>query len=473
MDQSRLPIWEQVKKYQPKSRVWLHFPGHGGGLGLPAGEAAAAFAEVARLDLTELPELDDLHNPTGAIAEAQELAADVWHADKTYFLVNGSSAGVLAMLLATCNPGELILAPRNAHGSFYHALILSGAAPRYLPVAEQNGLPLNVTPGAVEEAFARHPQAKAFFLTSPGYNGICAEVAKIAAIVRSHGALLLLDEAHGAHLGFSRSLPATSGHLADLRVQSWHKTLAALTPGAVLHQHGVRVDQHRLRAAMQLVQTSSPSYPLLLSLDAVRREMALGGEAVADEMAGKARQLRSAVARLLPVLTEADLAPAGFQLDTTRVTVLTGQAGVCSLAAARRLAQLGIDLELVQAGALLAVVGPGFHVKDVKRVVTALSGLTQQRAERNEALPPLPQADVVLTPREAFYCGSRYTALQDARGKIAAATVASYPPGMPLVAPGERITDDVITYIQEASRAGVCFRGLDGDGRIKICGTER
>jgi len=473
MDQSRLPIWEQVKKYQPKGRVWLHFPGHGGGFGLPAGEAAAAFAQVARLDLTELPELDDLHSPTGAIAEAEELAADVWHADKTYFLVNGSSAGVLAMVLAACGPGELILAPRNAHGSFYHALILSGAVPRYLPVAEQNGLTLNVTPKAVQEAFARYPQARALFLTSPGYNGICAQVAEIADIVRSYGALLLLDEAHGAHLGFSRSLPASAGHLADLRVQSWHKTLAALTPGAVLHQHGARINQHRLRSALQLVQTSSPSYPLLLSLDAVRREMALKGEAVADEMARKAAQLRFAIAKLLPLLTETELAPAGFRLDTTRVTVLTSEAGICSFTAARQLVKFGIDLELVQAGALLAVVGPGFQGKDVKRVVTALSSLTQQKPEKNKALPPLPQADVVLSPREAFYCLSRYVSLQDARGQIAAATVASYPPGMPLVAPGERITNDVITYIQEASRAGVCFRGLDGEGRIKICGAEK
>ncbi|MBT9168705.1 MAG: Arginine decarboxylase [Syntrophomonadaceae bacterium] len=473
MDQTRLPIWEQVKKYQQKDRVWLHFPGHGGGLGLPVGEATAAFAEVARLDLTELPELDDLHNPTGAIAEAQELAADVWHADNTYFLVNGSSAGVLAMVLATCSPGELILAPRNAHSSFYHALALSGAVPRYLTVAEQNGLPLNVTSKAVKEAFARYPQARAFFLTSPGYYGICADVAEIAAIVRSHGALLLLDEAHGAHLGFSRSLPDSAGHLADLRVQSWHKTLAALTPGAVLHQHGVGVDQHRLRSALQLVQTSSPSYPLLLSLDAVRREMALNGETVAGEMAKKASELRFAVAKLLPVLTETELAPTDFRLDTTRVTILTRQAGICSFTAARRLAQLGIDLELVHAGALLAVVGPGFQVKNVKRVVTALSSLRQQKPKKSRALPALPQADVVLSPREAFYCASRYVALQDARGQIAAATVASYPPGMPLVAPGERVTDDVVTYLQLARRAGVSFRGLDGEERIKICGAEK
>lgn len=472
MEQTRLPIWEQIKKYQPKDRVWLHFPGHGGGLGLPAGEAAAAFAGVARFDLTELPELDDLHNPTGAIAEAQELAAAVWHADKTYFLANGSSAGVLAMVLAACNPGELILAPRNAHGSFYHALILSGAVPRYLPVAEQNGLPFNVTPETVRAAFARHPQAKALFLTSPGYNGICAEVPEIAAIVRSYGALLLLDEAHGAHLGFSRRLPPSFGHLADLRVQSWHKTLAALTPGAVLHQHGVQVDQHRLRFALQLVQTSSPSYPLLLSLDAVRREMALRGEAVADEMAEKAGKLRAAVIKLLPLLTENELAPAGFRLDTTRLTILTGKAGVCSFAAARQLLEEGIDLELVQEGSLLAVVGPGFQVENVERVGTVLSGLTRQKFEMSRTIPSLPHPDVVLSPREAFYCAFGFATLQDARGKIAAATVASYPPGIALVAPGERITDEVIAYLQLASRAGVCFRGLDQEGRIKICDSK-
>lgn len=468
MDQSRLPIWEQVNKYQDKDRVRLHFPGHGGGPGLPAGVAGAAFAKVARLDLTELPKLDDLHNPTGAIAEAQALAAALFGADKTYFLVNGSSAGVLAMVLAACNPGDLILAPRNAHGSFYHALIFSGALPHYLPVAEQSGVLLNVAPEDVAKAFARHPQAKALFLTSPSYNGVCADVAEIAGIARRHGALLLLDEAHGAHLGFSRCLPATFGQLADLRVQSWHKTLAALTPGAVLHQHGLRVDSHRLRSALQWVQTSSPSYPLLLSLDAVRRQMALEGSSVAEEMAANAEELRAAIAGLLPLLTEADL-PAGFRLDITRLTVLTGQAGVCGFTAARQLAKQGIDVELAQARSLLAVVGPGFQTEKIERVALAFKGLVRQEAEKMSAMPPLPQVEVVLSPREAFYGASGYAAPEDALGKIAAETVAAYPPGLPLLAPGERITEEVIAYLQGAGAAGVCFRGLDREGRIRIC----
>lgn len=466
MDQSRLPLWEKVKTYQDSERAWLHVPGHGGGPGLPAD--MKMFASMARFDLTELPELDDLHAPGGAIAEAQRLAADVWRADSTYFLVNGSTAGVLAMVLACCAPGDTILAARNAHGSFYHALLLSGAVPRYLPVTHVCGVPLNVTVDAVRAAFAQNPNARALFLTSPGYHGACADIAEIAAIVHRHGALLLLDEAHGAHLGFSRKLPASQGHLADVRVQSWHKTLGALTPGAVLHQQGSLLDQGRLRAALQWVQTSSPSYPLLLSLDAVRRQMALDGVRITDRMAETAAELRRVISTHLPVLSEQDLTPYGLCLDKTRISMLTGKAGICGLSAAEMLTRQGIDTELSQPAAVLAVVGPGYQEQYTGRIERALAALLKSAPACAVPLPDVPEPDVVLPPREGYYRASQLLTPREAYGCIAADTVVSYPPGQPLLVPGERVTKNVVAYIEAACHAGVRFRGLDGDGRIRV-----
>ena len=470
MEQNCLPIWEAIQKNRVKKRAWLHVPGHGGGAGLPA-EPENVFTRYAQHDLTELPGLDDLFCPQGMISQAQGLAAELWHADETFFLVNGSSAGVLTMMLATCGPGDIVLAPRNAHGSFYHALNLCGAQPRYLPLAEHNGLPLNVTVDTVREGFANHPDARVLFLTSPSYYGVCADVAGIAAVVKEHGALLLLDEAHGAHLGFHAGFPSNFGILADLRVQSWHKTLGAITPGAVLHYHGERVDRMRLQFALQMTQTSSPSYPLLLSLDATRRQMALHGRQVMDGMLTRADALRQLLSREVPLLTEASIESYGFSLDTTRITMLTGEAGFCGQQAASLLAAAGIDIEFGQPEHLLAVVGPGFRHDDFAGLAQTVKAIFSQ-CSAPVRLPALPELEMDMVPRDAFFADVSYVEPSVAVGCVSAGLVVSYPPGVPLLAPGERITHDVAVYILNACATGICFRGLDDAGRIRIVKQE-
>jgi arginine/lysine/ornithine decarboxylase len=424
------------------------------------------------VDLTELPGLDDLHHPTDAIARAQALAAEVWQAQQTYFLVNGSSAGVLAMVLAACSPGDVILAPRNAHASFYHALLISGAVPRFMPVTEKDGVPYNVTVDSVREAFKQTPRVKALFVTSPSYNGICADMEEISALARHYGTLLLLDEAHGSHLGFCKSLPPTHGHLADLRVQSWHKTLGALTPGAVLHQHSSRVDTARIRTILQWVQTSSPSYPLLLSLDAVRREMALSGERLAGAMAENALALRCAVGKHVTLLSEDEVRECGFILDYTKITVLTGKDGINGISAAKSLSACGIDVEMAQPGHILAMVGPGYRCESTPNVARALGKIKKDGSKAASSLPPLPTPEVVVSPREAFYSTARQVLPTEAAGHLCAGMVTCFPPGMPVLAPGERVTEAVIQYIEAASHAGVTFRGLDKGGRLPICVDE-
>ena len=467
MKQTSAPLWEKLLQFQQKERIWLHVPAHGGGAGLPD-EVKAQFTAYAQFDVTELPGLDDLFNPTGVIAEAHALAAQLFGAKRSFFLAGGASAGVRAMVLATCDPGDIILVPRNAHASLYHALVFSGATPYYLPIAEKNGVPLNVTAAAVERAFQRHPNAKALFLTSPSYFGVTADIEAIAAIVRQHQAYLLVDEAHGAHFDFSSALPVSAAKFCDLRVQSWHKTLGALTPGAVLHWQDGGIDEERLQQALQGVQTSSPPYPLLASLDLTRKKMALEGSEIAGRMVENAMEVRAALKSFFPFLTRLEVQEQGFDLDVTRLTLLTAVAGISGIAAGRYLNAAGINLELILPHCLLALLGPAFQKDWTARLLTTIRQLQPSAALSPMAVyPALPE--VVIPPRQAAYCRHIEVNIEQAEGAIAAATVVCYPPGIPLLVPGERITPAVCAYLQAALQQGVQFRGLTASGQIKVC----
>ncbi|MBS4031912.1 MAG: aminotransferase class I/II-fold pyridoxal phosphate-dependent enzyme [Clostridiales bacterium] len=468
MDQTSLPILSQLHKHIGKGNVRLHVPGHAGGGGIPA-DLPLLFNELAKYDLTELPGLDDLHKPCGMIRDAQDLAAVAFGANQSYFLVNGASAGVMAMILATCGPGDNVLVPRNAHSSVYHGLVYSGAIPRYIPVACDKGFPLNVTVEEIEAGFHSCPDAKAVVVTSPSYYGVCADIKKIEAAVRRHNAYLLLDEAHGAHLGFSPVLPSSSGRMADLRVQSWHKTLGALTPGAVLHRQGSRIDPFRLRAALQSVQTSSPSYPLLLSLDATRKQMALQGKEIWTGVCNTAETLRDALRTHFPLLERNLVCKLGFDLDLTRVTVLTGQAGVSGVTAARLLRESGVETELACSGHILAVLGIGSRALQMEKTVAAFQRLTGYRGEPIVEFSAVPDPDPVISPRQAWFGAARFAHPREAVGGISASFVVPYPPGIPVLAAGERVSEQVADYLAAAGNAGIELRGLDRQGRLRIC----
>ena len=268
---------EALLRHLDHPAIPLHVPGHKGGRGLdPA--LAPWLGSAARLDLTELDGLDSLHAPEGPIAEAQALAAQLWQADQTFFLVGGSTVGIHAAIMATCKPGDTLLLPRNAHMSALGGLILAGATPVHLP-------PSPSAPGTwgppslerLEEALVHHAP-KAVLLTRPGYGGDVFDLRPYAELIHAHGSLLLVDEAHGAHLGLHPALPPSALTLgADAVVQSTHKMLGALTPGAMLHLKGAGLDAARVHRSLSLLQTTSPSYLVLASLDAARRHEAVAG----------------------------------------------------------------------------------------------------------------------------------------------------------------------------------------------------
>ncbi len=413
-------------------------------------------ATAAKLDLTELDGLDSLHSPTGAIAEAQALAAQLWKADRTFFLVGGSTVGVQAMILAACNPGDTVILPRDAHMSALGGLIMAGAAPAYVSLAPKgHGTWGPPDLAALSEAIATH-RPKAVLLTRPSYAGDVFDLASYAACVHEAGAVLLVDEAHGAHLGLHAALPPSAlSQGADAVVQSTHKMLGALTPGAMLHLKGTRLRSSRVQSALSLLQTTSPSYLVLASLDAARRHEAMAPAARWEKPLGWAAQARARLADM-PGLR---LLPPG---DPLKIGIDVAGLSLDGYEAADLLAERGVIIEHATHRHVVAFMGPGTREQDLEALVAAFEALASEATPPLEPpsdppMPPLPPR--VLLPREAYFAESRPVPWEDSVGQIAAELVCPYPPGTPALVPGERITLEVVEYVDGLRALGAQIAG--------------
>ncbi|XTZ20125.1 MAG: aminotransferase class I/II-fold pyridoxal phosphate-dependent enzyme, partial [cyanobacterium endosymbiont of Rhopalodia fuxianensis] len=294
--QSKIPLVDALRTSIAQKNVAFHAPGHKQGQGIPQSLEKLLGKTVFTADLPELPELDNLFAPSGVIQKAQELAAEAFGAENTWFLVNGSTCGIVAAILATCNPGDKIILPRNIHQSAIAGLILSGAVPIFLnpyydPLWD---LSYSITPNSLKQVLEENSDVKAVMIVYPTYHGICGDIKSIAELTHRQGIPLLVDEAHGGHFTFHQDLPPCALSMgADLTVQSTHKVLGAMTQAAMLHLQGTRIDPQKISRALQLIESTSPSYLLLASLDAARQQMALHGKELLDktlEFSRKARQ---------------------------------------------------------------------------------------------------------------------------------------------------------------------------------------
>ncbi|HEY9761823.1 MAG TPA: aminotransferase class I/II-fold pyridoxal phosphate-dependent enzyme, partial [Trichocoleus sp.] len=302
LDQTQTPLLTTLAQSAGRPHAPFYAPGHKRGQGTPLALKQLFGEAVFRADLPELPELDNLFAPTGVIAEAQDLAAEAFGAEQTWFLANGSTCGIEAAVLSTCRPGEKIIVPRNAHQSVVSALILSGAVPVWVqPQYDPDwDLVLGVTPDAIAQALSQHPDSRAVLLVSPTYHGVCSDLTAIAQLTHAQNIPLLVDEAHGPHFAFHPDLPLPAlAAGADLVVQSTHKVLSALTQASMLHVQGDRICRQRLQRALQLTQSTSPSYLLLASLDAARQQMALEGFERLEKTLDLVRSVRSHLQTLL------------------------------------------------------------------------------------------------------------------------------------------------------------------------------
>jgi arginine/lysine/ornithine decarboxylase len=478
LDQTQTPLLQALRQAANKPHAPFYAPGHKRGRGIPQPLADLFGGAVFTADLPELPELDNLFAPEGPILEAQQLAAAAFGASRTWFLVNGSTAGVMAAILATCRSGDKIILPRNVHKSAISGLILSGAIPIFInPEYDSHWeLPRGVNPASLATALEKYPDAKAAMLVSPTYHGICSDVAAMAAIAHRHQIPLLVDEAHGAHFAFHPKLPTPAlATGADLAVQSTHKVLGAMTQASMLHLGETpRVDAHRLDEALALLQSTSPSYLLLASLDAARQQMADYGFALMSRTLQLAETARNRISQI-PGLSVLELGRTGIlpvieELDPTRLTVRVSELGLTGYEADEILHHnLGVTCELPDLKCLTFIISLGNTAADIDRLVSALINLAAKGdfsnfPRRTGILPVLrpPSSSIItptISPRVAFFASKETLPVSECIGRISGELICPYPPGIPVLMPGEAIAPGKIEFLQQVLAAGGIITG--------------
>ncbi len=450
------PLAEAVLRYAGLGVLPCHTPGHKGGRGAHPLLRRFFTEEGLCADVSLSAELDDLHAPTGCIRAAEELAAEAYGADAAYFMVNGTTGAIHTMLMASLAPGDVVLVPRNVHRSIVGAMILTGVHPVYLQpeIDTWLGIAMGVSLQAVEEAVRTHPEARAVLLVYPTYYGVATELSAIADVLHAHDMLLLVDAAHGAHFAFSDELPPSAMAAgADLSAESTHKLLGSLTQTSMLLARGGRVPAERIRAASGIVQSTSPNEILLASLDLARAQMAADGRerlAAAIRCADELRCRINEIPGLWSFGAEYMGGAGRLALDPLKITVQVTGLGLSGFAAEAELRRRNIACELADADG----------AREAERIFAALRDMaascaplcTSRGAASFLALPPIPET--VLSPRAAYFARGERVPVEHAEGRTAAETIVFYPPGIPVLAPGDRIDAETLTYLRAMRAIG-------------------
>ena len=464
------PFLDALKKSGNRPHAAFYVPGHKQGKGISEKLSELWGEKVFRYDLPELPEFGNLLPATGVMKTAQDLAAKTFGADQSWFLANGSTSGVMAAILATCKDGDKIILPRTVHSCAIGGLIFSGAIPIFInPVYDSNfDLPYTITPEAVEQTLSQDDDIKAILVVSPTYQGVCADIPTLANLAHSYNIPLIVDAAHGAHFGFHSQFPPSPLALgADVVIQSLHKTLGALTQASLLHLQGKRVNPASIEFALQCLQSSSPSHLLLASLDAAREQVETQGNQLLDSALALSEEARSQIKALPNINLFSPACPqVGCQeLDRTRITIDVSALGLTGFAADEILHdQLAVTAELPTAKTLTFVVTFGNFIDDINALINGLRQLKQERGH-NTVLSPqisrLPPIGQFISPRATFFASKKALPLSETVGKISAELLCPYPPGIPVLMPGEIITKEAIKYLQEMLTFGnqISIRG--------------
>lgn len=472
------PLYSALKEYADSIKDPLHMPGHIRGRGyqkdaaqnglFAAGGFFPELAAAGLIDFTEVPGLDDLHLPDHVIREAMELAAGAWGAARSLFLVNGATSGLHALLLAL---GESkVLVARNCHRAVLGGLILSGGQPVYLPCThdEMLGIALSVAPRAVEEACYLHPDAKAMIMVSPCYYGAVGDIAAVCRTLEPGGIPLIVDEAHGGHFAFAGTeFPASALQCgAAAAVHGLHKTMPVLTQAGLLHFSADFTWTEPAVRAYDLLTTTSPSYLLMSSIDAGRAIMQERGKALLSEAADRSAACRRAIGEIPGFRcrgAEYTPVPGIVHYDPLKVLIEIdglGANGVEIDQALRR--EYGIQTELAAGDHLLAMFSP-FHPPEAwTRLVFALQEIAVKyccgkRARQPADWPAIPKQ--AATPREAFLAKHKTVMIKEAAGLVCAEAIAPYPPGIPVIMPGELIGADIVEYLGELRQRGTGCHG--------------
>ncbi|WHH57073.1 aminotransferase class I/II-fold pyridoxal phosphate-dependent enzyme [Petroclostridium sp. X23] len=467
------PLYNALKTYSKKRKIPFHMPGHKLGKGI----ADRFKGEIFNIDLTELRETDDLHAPEGPIKEAQRLAAKAFGAWHTFFLVNGSTCGIQTMVAGICNPGDVLIVDRNCHSSVIHALILCGVSPYYIypEYIPKLGVAGGMNPQRVEEALKRYPQAKGVFITCPTYYGICSDMKTIANIVHRYNKVLMVDEAHGAHFCFHPGLPLgalRSG--ADMCVQSAHKTLPALTQSALLHVNSDRIDLHRIKKCLKMFQTSSPSFVLMAYLDAARSIMECNGNELLSDLIRWCQQARESINQSKQLYCLGSELAGSHQIqsvDCTRMVVNVCNTGLSGYQVERELYTFGdIQVEMSDMNNILCIPSPGNSEEQLMALVHSLKAIISDIVVENNArvVGKYCDSQYSMSPAHAFYSESKVVNLRDAVGEVCSDMITCYPPGIPVLCPGEMISGDIAEYILCVKNAGGKVTGMADERNIRV-----
>jgi arginine decarboxylase len=469
--QHTTPLFTALKKYMEDNIISFHVPGHKGGRGVPE-FCDFVGKNIMAIDVTAgILDLDTICNPLGVILQAEELAAQAFGSQNAHFLVNGTTSGIQAMIMAVAEPGDEIILPRNAHRSAVGGLILSGARPVYIKPAinEHMGIAMGITPESVRKALVEHPNAKAVFVINPTYYGVTSNLKRIVEIAHSFEKPVIVDEAHGAHFGFHPNLPLSAMEAgADASAVSVHKLVGSMTQSSILLVNSRFIDDRSIKAVMNLQQTTSPSYPLMASLDVARKQMALQGRQLLDNtihLCRLAREQMNTAEGVYVMGTEIDGSEGCFAYDETKFAINVRELGISGFEMEKLLKyNYGIQVELSDLYNVLGIGAIGDNQTSINALVSSVKDIARKYSRKNVVkiscdMPETQKLEV--SPRFAFYSQKRQVHIEEALGEISAEMLMAYPPGIPIICPGERITEEVLEYVKTLKSEGCLLQGTE------------
>ena len=468
LDQNQAPIYEALVKLRKKRIVPFDVPGHKRGRGNP--ELVELLGEkCVGIDVNSMKPLDNLGHPISIIRDAEELAADAFGASHAFLMIGGTTSSVQTMILSTCKAGDKIILPRNVHKSAINALVLCGAIPIYIEMSidPKIGIALGLENDRVAQTIKDHPDAKVILINNPTYYGICSDLKGVTEMAHEAGMMVLVDEAHGAHLHFTDKLPISAMDAgADMAAVSMHKSGGSLTQSSIL-LIGEQMNPEYVRQIINLTQSTSASYLLMASLDISRRNLALRGKESFEkviELSEYARREINAIGGYYAYSKELIDGVSVCDFDVTKLSVYTQGIGLTGIEVYDLLRdEYDIQIEFGDIGNILAYISIGDRIQDIERLVGALADIKRlySRDGKDLIAGEYIQPELVLSPQEAFYSERKSLTLDESVGQVCGEFVMCYPPGIPILAPGERITREIVDYIQFAKERGCSLQGTE------------
>ena len=479
-NQEKMPFVEALESYKKQHFMPFHTPGHK--IGVEAPQLLKEWMGPAlSYDLGVMYALDDLHEPEGALKEAQDLTAELYGADYCWFSINGTTALIEAMIMGTVGPNETIIIPREAHRSVISGLVLSGAHPVYMDCQfdARWGIPLGVSLEDAVKTMDAHPEAKAILLVYPNYYGVGVDIINIVQEAHKRGLIVLVDEAHGPHLPFSETLPIEAiAAGADLVAQSTHKSVGSLTQTSWLLGQGGLINKRRITQMHQMLQSTSPNYIFLASLDMARHQLATEGKALVDRAVELSLYVRDELNKISGISTMEYkyIQDRVINYDCTKILIDAKGLGLTGVEFEQLLRKHRIEVELVQSYHVLVLITIGDTMSSVAALIKAVQAVSNEVLANTFSVEDncenqgdsltkvsvlLPEPIVRVTPRNAMYTNREQVLLKEALNRIAGETIAYYPPGIPCVAVGEEISSSVLQYIENRKALGYVPNGAD------------